>query len=498
MFYFILMFRNVSVFDFRGRCFMTVKDPVNDFEFPEEWLQKAALPRDVLEERIRKGRALVLSDGTVLTRGYTTGTTAAAAVKAAVLSFFREPGSCITVPTPAGPIAEMKIESAAHGLAFVRKVMNDHESDITRGKLFGALAFDGGAAEKLSAGPGDLPEKLSGQLPESPGVLLSYVLPGELSDRAPSLARDIFPSGIKADPSGSSPAPEGGQDLRTILVPERCVADVMADTAVTGKSDGLQGGRGGVRVRVFAGKGIGIIRKSGFETPVGEPAVNPRPRQQIRDGIIEALSEIGRQVSGSPGPGPQVSGSPGPGQQVSGFPDSGEINVILFIPEGEELSRMTLNEKIGIVGGISVLGTTGFVEPWNDHLGEMKDDIIRSSRKIVLTTGRQGMAYATMLFPDHDVVLVGSRISEGISAASSAEEIVVCGLPGLVLKWGNPDMMKDSGFATVVEMLDRDPGNRAIAKAFEMAVRKGRGARIVVIDRTGKVLLDSAENRSSV
>lgn len=371
-----------------------MKDPINDFEFPESWLEKAAVPRPELEERIRKGTAVVLSDGTVLSRGYTTGTTAAAAVKAAVLSLFGKNEAAVSVPTPVGIRAEMPVESAKGGFACVRKAMNDHESDITRGKEFAGFAFF----------------ETDGQAP-------------------------VFPELV------------GESDL----VPERLFASVRTET---------------VRADIYAGIGIGIIRRSGFETPVGCPAVNPKPRKQIEDAVSEALCSV-----------PQT--------------EARHIRVVLFIPEGVALSRLTLNEKIGIVGGISVLGTTGFVEPWNDHLGEMKDDIIRKSRKIVLTTGRQGMAHSSMLFPGYDVVLVGSRITEGIGAAVSADEIIVCGLPGLVLKWGNPDMMKDSGFATVVEMLDRDPENGRIKEAFAAAVRKGKGSRIVVIDRSGKVLMDS-------
>jgi cobalt-precorrin-5B (C1)-methyltransferase len=120
--------------------------------------------------------------------------------------------------------------------------------------------------------------------------------------------------------------------------------------------------------------------------------------------------------------------------------------VIISIPDGEKIGKETLNSKIGVEGGISILGSTGFVEPWNDHLGEMKGDLIRCTDKVVLTTGRIGMRYSHMLFPD---------------------------------------MLEGSGYATVVEMLEKKPEHPRLKEAFEMAIEKGKGARIVVIDRDG-------------
>lgn len=334
-------------------------DPVNKSKIPDEWLDRSKMPREELEEGIKNGTLVVLSDGSVLKRGYTTGTTAAMAAKAAVLSLGGDVKH-ISVPTSVGLRAEMDV-TGSKGHAVAVKMNNDHESDITRGLEF--------------------------------------------------------------------------------------VADAR-------EAEGIN---------VYAGEGIGIVTRSGLESKKGHPAINPGPMKQIKESIKEAVDELG--LKGA--------------------------EVTIYLPRGKEIAKQTLNSRIGIVDGISILGSTGFVEPWNDHLGEMKGDLIRCSDKVVLTTGRVGIRYSTMLFPDHTVVLAGSRISEALDAAHG--DVVICGLPGLVLKWGNPDMLKDSGFATVVEMLDLDPENERLKQAFNMAVEKGKGARIVVVDRDGTVLMDSGE-----
>ncbi|MDD4749368.1 MAG: cobalt-precorrin-5B (C(1))-methyltransferase, partial [Methanosarcinaceae archaeon] len=106
-------------------------DPVNNFKIPETWIALTRMPRTELEEKVASGMVVVLSDGSLLKRGYTTGTTATAAAKAAVLSLKKKVEK-ISVPTPVGLRAQLKVERAEKGWASVKKINNDHESDITR------------------------------------------------------------------------------------------------------------------------------------------------------------------------------------------------------------------------------------------------------------------------------------------------------------------------------------------------------------------------------
>jgi cobalt-precorrin-5B (C1)-methyltransferase len=86
-----------------------------------------------------------------------------------------------------------------------------------------------------------------------------------------------------------------------------------------------------------AGEGVGMVTRPGLPIPPGEPAINPMPRQMIRD----ALGEVA-----------------GTGQTL-------DLEVEISIPGGEALATRTLNGRLGIVGGLSILGTTGIVIPYS-------------------------------------------------------------------------------------------------------------------------------------
>ncbi|MBA1342735.1 MAG: Cobalt-precorrin-5B C(1)-methyltransferase [ANME-2 cluster archaeon] len=333
-----------------------MKDPVNNFEIPTEWIKRATLPEDKLRAGIASGRLVLLADGSVLRRGYTTGTTAAAAAKAAVLSL-KHTIDHVTVPTPAGIEVTLPV-SASGGRASAIKDCGDHGFDVTGGIEIVAEAHE-----------------------------------------------------------------SGGADM----------------------DDGIS---------IAAGSGIGVKR--------GVPAINPAPMKQIRTAIAEAVREIG--ISGA--------------------------DVLISVPRGEEIARETLNSRVGVIGGLSILGTTGFVEPWNEHLLETKHELIQQAERVVLTTGRLGMRYSNMLFPDHTVVMVGNRIPEGLDAAKDKSEVIVCGLPGLILKWIDPDVLSGSGSLTTQELIDRNPADARIDRTLAAAKEDAPGVRIVLLNRDGSILRD--------
>jgi cobalt-precorrin-5B (C1)-methyltransferase len=97
-------------------------------------------------------------------------------------------------------------------------------------------------------------------------------------------------------------------------------------------------GEAGAGVSFHAGEGVGTVTRPGLPLPPGEPAINPVPRRMIHDAIAEVASAAGC---------------------------GADAEVEISIPGGEALAAKTLNGRLGIVGGLSILGTTGVVVPYS-------------------------------------------------------------------------------------------------------------------------------------
>ncbi len=91
-------------------------------------------------------------------------------------------------------------------------------------------------------------------------------------------------------------------------------------------------------IRIDGGRGVGRVTLPGLPAPVGEAAINPAPRAQIAAAVQEALDATGY---------------------------TGGAEVLIEVPEGERIARHTMNARLGILGGISILGTRGTVRPFS-------------------------------------------------------------------------------------------------------------------------------------
>ncbi len=135
------------------------------------------------------------------------------------------------------------------------------------------------------------------------------------------------------------------------------------------------------------GKGVGTVTKPGLQIPVGEPAINPVPRKMI----AEALSPFMRESFG--------------------------YTVTVSVPEGEQLALKTFNPRLGIVGGISIIGTSGIVEPMSEEALKESLAIDLNMKKaaghtrIVMTPGNYGRDLGLTLGIPEDVVVKTSNFA---------------------------------------------------------------------------------------
>ncbi len=165
------------------------------------------------------------------------------------------------------------------------------------------------------------------------------------------------------------------------------------------------------------------------------------------------------------------------------------VQVRLRIPRGSVIAKKTLNPRVGVTGGISILGTTGLVEPWDDHLGESFRERLAGTHRAVLTTGRIGLRFARLMYPDREIVLVGNRIHEALDAAKG--EVILFGLPGLILRFIDPDILDGAGYDTIEEFAET-PGFFPVMKSTLAGfAREYPHVRVVLVNRDGTIIGES-------
>lgn len=211
----------------------------------------------------------------------------------------------------------------------------------------------------------------------------------------------------------------------------------------------------------FPGEGIGRFERDTPRYKKGDPAISPPAMKAIIASIKEAAESL----------------------NLKG------VCVELTIPEGRKTGEKTLNPKVGVAGGISVLGSTGLVEPWDDHLSEDVFGRIKNTEQPVLTTGRVGLRYSRMLFPEHEVILVGKFMGRAIEAAGG--RAILCGLPALILKFINPAILEGTGYKTVEELTMSDKWDDILEMTLGDYKKKMPGMRVVIIGRNGDITGDS-------
>lgn len=185
-----------------------------------------------------------------------------------------------------------------------------------------------------------------------------------------------------------------------------------------------------VGVHIDGGIGIGRVTKKGLEQPVGFAAINLVPRKMITNEVEAECDHAGY---------------------------DGGIEVVIFAPEGEAIAQKTFNPRLGINGGISILGTSGIVEPMSDQAlidtirAEMKVKTAGGMKKLLVTPGNYGRDFAKKQWNiDIDQGLKCSNfIGETIDLAyeCQVEQLLLIGHIGKLVKVGAGVMNTHSKWA---------------------------------------------------
>ena len=158
-----------------------------------------------------------------------------------------------------------------------------------------------------------------------------------VTGRFPETVRIMLPGGERPEFSLALAEMEEGAARAGVVKDAGDDPDVTHGALVISRVRPLPPGSG---IVFRAGEGVGTVTLPGLPVPPGEPAINPGPRLMIRQALAEAAEEAGLDA-----------------------PE--DLEITISIPGGEELARKTMNARLGIVGGLSVLGTTGIVRPYS-------------------------------------------------------------------------------------------------------------------------------------
>ncbi len=169
------------------------------------------------------------------------------------------------------------------------------------------------------------------------------------------------------------------------------------------------------------GEGVGVVTKPGLGLAVGGPAINPVPRKMITQAVREVVGERG-------------------------------VHVVISVPEGERMARRTTNRRLGVLGGISILGTTGIVRPFST--ASWRASVVQAVQvaaaqgedTIVLCTGGRTEKGAMAVLPDLPEVcfievgdFTGAALRTGVERGIA--RVVFVGMVGKLTKLASGVLM---------------------------------------------------------
>jgi cobalt-precorrin-5B (C1)-methyltransferase len=220
-------------------------------------------------------------------------------------------------------------------------------------------------------------------------------------------------------------------------------------------------------IELLGGEGVAVVTKPGLGLDVGAPAINPVPRRNIREMVeSELASAEPREERG--------------------------VVVTISVPGGEDIAKQTVNARLGLMGGISILGTTGIVKPYSTaaYKASVVQAIDVASRRgvpaVVLTTGGKSEAYAMRLFPrlpEDAFIQVGDFVGVGVRHAVRRrfEDAIVVGMIGKLSKMADGRMMTHAAGSEVnMDLLARIAADAGADAALVESIRTANTARHVL------------------
>ena len=233
-------------------------------------------------------------------------------------------------------------------------------------------------------------------------------------------------------------------------------------------------------ITFVGGDGIGTVTEEGLKLPVGEPAINPVPRQMTERALRKIIGDRGAVVTVS-------------------------------IPGGEELAKKTFNPRLGVLGGLSVLGTTGIVRPMSEEA--MKDSLLveldmyarQGHRAILFVLGTTGENALKAQYGEFHCILqvsnyIGFMIEEAVERGFT--DILIGGFVGKLVKVASGTMnthshVADGRLETICTHAALHGASRDVIERIYSCVTTKAAMKIVEEEGLTDIWKDMAERASA-
>jgi len=147
-------------------------------------------------------------------------------------------------------------------------------------------------------------------------------------------------------------------------------------------------------IYVYAGVGVGVVTKDGLKIKPNFPAINPVPLEMMKENSLNILKD-----------------------------SFVTLYAVVSVKDGEKIAKQTANEKVGVIGGISILGTSGIVKPVSSlaYIDSIETEINflakQSEELIVFTLGNSAFDYAKKLYPYQSIIEIGNFVYDSCQIA---------------------------------------------------------------------------------